>query len=488
MDLKDPIEGVGFFWLPEEPERRLPGVLRISAAGSVELEINCLSEGYLPIKGEIPLGVPSFSDEKNTHGKVFGLVKIENSDKFVALANCLYTNYTISMTGGISSSIIHVDKAFVSDRFDFLEGSDFVELRFSFPALDEWLHLSGSKVSLNLGNEGKVLGVKVDYTPPEKRNFKLPNDMVLEFNFNSTIPTTFGTVETKITQKAFVSIRSASPLPLDDLLEVASYICDFFSLCTDTSVVYEVVEGYLGREKSDAKAVNRNARVKVYYESAPKIMQNRKINRHVMLLNFSNFGERFEKAIGQWISSYSELGPVFDSFFSSVSGSYSRLEGRYLALVQGIETLHRRKMQKPVVTDEKYSKIVNNMLECVPNSMRQHFRNRLLYGNEPTLSNRIQEVLNPNLQFFKFDTFKKEYCRLIVDTRNFLTHFDRKLERRAATGIELHRLCLNFEALYSFIFLRNLGFSDNEIQSILDSSTHLKHKLIPPGRFDSKII
>ncbi|MCY3830815.1 MAG: hypothetical protein OXF89_16940 [Rhodospirillaceae bacterium] len=131
MDLKNPIEGVGFFWLPEEPERRLPGALKISGAGTVELEINCLSEGLVPIEGEEPLGEPSFSEEKNTHSKVLGLVRIGNSDKFVALENCLYVNYAISMTGGISSSTMHIDKAFISDRIDLLEENQFVELRFS---------------------------------------------------------------------------------------------------------------------------------------------------------------------------------------------------------------------------------------------------------------------------------------------------------------------------------------------------------------------
>ncbi|MCY3829173.1 MAG: hypothetical protein OXF89_08565, partial [Rhodospirillaceae bacterium] len=359
-------------------------------------------------------------------------------------------------------------------------------LRFSFPALDEWLHLSGAKVNLNLGEEGKFLGVKIDYTPPEKRNFKLPKDMELEFNFNSTIPTNFGAVETKITQKAFVSIRSASSVPLDELLEVASYIRDFFSLCTGTNIVFEIVEGYLGEKESQVKGIDRNKQVKVYYESAPRVPPNRIVNRHAMLLNFSNFDGKFEKAIGQWIGEYSEIAPAIDSYFSSVSGSYSRLEGRYIALVQGIETLHRRQMQEPVMADEKYRGIVKDMLECVPSSVMQHFRNRLAYGNEPTLLSRIQEVFCENFQFFKFDGFKKEYCRLVVDTRNFFTHYDQKLEGRAAKDLELYRLCLNFEALYVFIFLRNLGFSDTDIQSLLDHSTSLKHKLIPPGRFVGK--
>ena len=72
---------------------------------------------------------------------------------------------------------------------------------------------------------------------------------------------------------------------------------------------------------------------------------------------------------------------------------------------------------------------------------------------------------------------------LIVDTRNYLTHYDSDLESDAAKGEDLYILCLKMELLFELHFLYLMGFSAEQIQSIADKCPKLqwKRSLSLPG-------
>ncbi len=44
MRLSEPIEKHGFFWLPDDAENKIPGILRISESGEITVEISQFSE------------------------------------------------------------------------------------------------------------------------------------------------------------------------------------------------------------------------------------------------------------------------------------------------------------------------------------------------------------------------------------------------------------------------------------------------------------
>ena len=68
------------------------------------------------------------------------------------------------------------------------------------------------------------------------------------------------------------------------------------------------------------------------------------------------------------------------------------------------------------------------------------------------------------------------FIKLVVDTRNHLTHPSSDLESRAAKGENLHILCLKMELLFELYFLNLMGFSTEQIQSIADKCPKLQWK------------
>ena len=100
---------------------------------------------------------------------------------------------------------------------------------------------------------------------------------------------------------------------------------------------------------------------------------------------------------------------------------------------------------------------------------------RLQRANELTLRDRIERLIEP---FDKFVGGEREpqLVNLVVDTRNYLTHYTPSLEPRAAKGDDLYILCLKMELLFELHFLKLMGFSPQEISSIVASCRQLQIK------------
>ena len=121
----------------------------------------------------------------------------------------------------------------------------------------------------------------------------------------------------------------------------------------------------------------------------------------------------------------------------------------------------------------KFEEIRKNLIKQIPKKDRNWFGSKLQYANELTLRNRLQKMTEP------FDAFmcgekKPQLIDSIVNTRNYLTHYDSKLEPKAAKGEILQFLCRKMNALFRLHFLKLIGFNAQEIDAIVDKCSYLK--------------
>ena len=61
MRLSEPIERPGFFWLPQDPEHQVPGILRVSKSGRVTLEISYFYNPSLTLLNAPPWDTPNLA-------------------------------------------------------------------------------------------------------------------------------------------------------------------------------------------------------------------------------------------------------------------------------------------------------------------------------------------------------------------------------------------------------------------------------------------
>lgn len=224
MRIEQALVKKGYFWLPDTPDKKIPGTLTIEDGGNIELEI--VGHFYNDIKSV---------HEENTFDRIVG--EIEH-DGYITLDRCFYLQKNMSFGNSISKSTLHVHQALSGIAYDKDEDITFNSVSFSMDCLDEWVHISGFSVETVL----EYYVTTIRYIPPEKISFSLTNGMELEIGFSHTFPSGANITEAKITQKAYFKLKSEELKPLNDFVKVIYKLTHFICFATDEIVSIKNLE------------------------------------------------------------------------------------------------------------------------------------------------------------------------------------------------------------------------------------------------------
>jgi len=397
---------------------------------------------------------------------------------YVTLEDCHYVNSSTSIDPELSSSIIGATYAFVGNAYDADRDISLSELRFSTSALDEWLNISGAGVSHKLGQNNKIDSTTIQYSTPEKRQYSLPNNMTLEINFDSTVPLGPNAVETKISQRARISLRATEHRPVGEFFDLALKVQNLLCFCINEVLPPDFVVGYSDEvvlQLSDDKT--RKIPIRIFYRSTLGTEPDSSVSRRNMLLTYALLEPRFEDVLCRWLVACDKYKPTFDLFFGMRVGAYKYVEAEFLSMIQAIESLHGRRNHSQRLPKEQFDSIVGAMLRTVPTEHKNFFDNKLRHSNEPTLKNRVAAMFEPYWSLYQSTESKGELVRKIVDTRNYLTHYSSGLRTKACKGVELFHLNKRMEALLQLHFLEILGLERSTIEDIVARNRELLWKL-----------
>ncbi len=471
MRLSEPIEKPGFFWLPEEPKNQLPGVLRISESGKVTLEISYSLDLSQEITKKFPPGFSLEGPEDRNLNRIVGII----DNDLITLDGCFYKDE--NLTGGVSTSTIYANRAFIGVNYDEEEKISFSEIKFSIDGLDEWLLVSGFRVEKNWKENGGLENVFIHFSPPEEIPFNLPEEIELKFTFQWSLPSPNST-EVRINQKAYISLKSKELRPIEYFLDLVSKLHNFLRFAIDETVSLDSVTGYSReRTREIGKGKKHEIPIKVYYRSIPYSETKSEIYWPNMLFCYRNVAGQIEKILTKWLESYEIYEPAFNLYFASVSSGQKYMEWKFLSLSQGIETLHRRNSQEMQMPEEEFKDLVDTILQAIPQDRKDWMEGKLKYDNELSLRKRIKQMIKPFKDLFGNGRKRGSFISKIVDTRNYLTHYDGELAKRVSSGEDLWKLCMKLEALFQLHFLRLIGMDIKSIKSIANENHALRNKL-----------
>ncbi len=369
---------------------------------------------------------------------------------------------------------MHVNR--VLSGFAYSEGEEvlFNTFRFSVEGIDEWVGISGIKVDPQLENRT----LTITYQLPEEISFNLKNGMQLLITFSYTLPGHPYMREAKITQKTYFKLTSGEKKDLKDFIAVAHKITNLLCFAIDQTVCLDDVSATsddIQQVISDSKSLSKP--IKTYYPSLPFSKEEPKISWHTMLFRFEHIRKHAEKIFNNWFDAYNEIEPALNLYFSTKTGGQKYLDGRFLALAQGLETYHRRTSDEKFMDDDEFSKLVAIIVSECPEEKKDWLQGRLIHGNEINFGNRIKKIIEPFKKHVGSSRDRNKIIRSIVDTRNYLTHYDKSLKNKTASGNDLLTLYFKMEAFFQLHFLQILGFNQKEIKSVLDNCPQLKKKL-----------
>jgi len=459
MRIEEEYVKTGYFWLPKNEDRKIPGTLTISNGGDIELEVAGLfDESMQALNGNDDLS------------RIIGHIE---KDGLVTLDNCFYTKKNISF-GGISKSKVCVTRVLSGAAYDKDETVTFNSLSFSVDCFDEWVGISG----INVNNDWKNKTAAITYKPPENISYQLDNGMQLEICFAYTLPGSPNTTEAKITQRAYFKLASEDVRPLGDFTEIAYKSTNLMCFAIDATVT---LNSLIAKSTEIQRDIGEGRMypvpIRIYYPSIPFSEEIPKKSWHQMLFSYGAIKSNAQDVFNNWINAYEIIAPALSLYFSTKIGAQKYLDGKFLALAQGLETYHRRTSDDKRMDSNEFESLVSEIIEACPDQHLEWLKGRLTHGNEINLGKRLKQIIEPFKDKLGNNRERSSLLKKIVDTRNYLTHYNEDLKDRAAQGTELWGLCQKMEVIFQLHFLKVIGFSDDEISSVIENCYPLKRKI-----------
>lgn len=449
----------GYFWLPQNEERKIPGTLTISDGGNIELEV----------VGLFDESIKSLNKDDDL-SRIIGHIE---EDGLVTLDNCFYTKKNIPL-GGISKSKVCVNRVLSGVAYDKDEPVTFNSLSFSVDCFDEWVGISGIKVDSDWKNRTAA----ISYDPPNNIAYQLDNGMKLEICFAYTLPGFPNTTEAKITQRAYFKLSCEDLRPLSDFTKIAYKTTNLMCFAIDDTVTLRDLSAVSSEiEREIGEGEKQPVPIRIYYPSIPFSEKAPKKSWHQMLFNYGAIKSNAEDVFNNWINAYEIIAPALSLYFSTKIGAQKYLDGKFLTLAQGLETYHRRTSDEQLMDSSEFDLLVSGIIENCPEQHSEWLKGRLMHGNEINLRKRLKRIIEPFKEKLGNNKERNKLMRKIVDTRNYLTHYSENLKASAAQGKELWVLCQKMEIIFQLHFLKVIGFSDEEISSVIENCYPLKRKI-----------
>jgi len=466
----------GLFWPPSDPDKKVAGTLLISDGGKIQLELFSVFD------------INPFSLNQAHPGLVGRINGCLEGDGWVTLEGCWEkTSSEWIKSLGISGwkSVIHVHQAFIGAPYE-EEKITFNSLYFSIDGLHEWLGIE----SIHRDHKDNLKSATITYERPENLIYKLENGFRLLIWFGVSLPAHGSPIiEARVIQKAYFRLEADTEQELSKFTDIAYKLTNFMCFAVDETVsLSEVTATSQKKVMQASEGKTHPIPIRVYYESLPFTEEKPKVNR--MIFRFHDVEETFKEIIGCWLSAYEDISPTLNLYFSATTGGYRYLEGKFLALAQGLENLSREKHPGRHMQKARFKELVNDLISHCPETIeeiveeeerdkaKEWLRKRLTHANEPSLRQRIRKLVEPFEDYFGKPEERENLIAKIVHTRNYYTHYSSGLEDKAAHGgTELLELCHKMEAIFQLNFMKLIGFSDAKVTSVLNRSYKLMWKL-----------
>ena len=449
--IKEEMKLSGYFWLPKNEKKQIPGTLYISKNGDIELEI---------------LGKLSDSEDFETDIPII-CGNVENKN-YITLEDSFYVSQGLPFPDMISKSKIISNYAYLGVTCTEKNNLMFDEFTFSLDGITEWIGKSGIDVS----HSKDYTETDVKYKKLKDLEYELIDGYKLIFLLSGSIYRSSGNFEVKFTQRVKVKIVSKTLRSLKEFINLSWKIINFFSFSINNTLSIKDVK--VTSKDITRRMLERDIPVEIetIYKSTNYIEDKYSYHPYKMLFTFADIESNFEAKIKYWLQNYKVIEPTLNLYFSVKQNNHTHIESEFLFLIQALETYHRRTSNEKFMEEEKYKLLTSTLMRCCPEDQKEWLEGKLKFGNEISLRKRIQQLIEPFKDLIGTNKERKSIIGKIVDTRNYLTHYNKDLKNNAVEGIKLINVNKKLEGLLELSFLKELKFSDKEIVTIFNR--HIK--------------
>jgi hypothetical protein len=396
------------------------------------------------------------------------ILGITDAGKKITLVNCLNTRTNYSSVFGVETSAYLPHFVIVGKHFNKASQINIDEYWVRFSHLGDWVAQSGFKYEYRL-KEGR--GVNIDYSNPEQIVLYKKKGLAVSLAFTfECIPPSATRTEVFLKQETHMVVKKTQERHYTAYMDVVSQLQNFVALGVLSPVLTQEVSGVIRGNKGQKTIVD------IYYGTHDVPVRKKPIHPRDMLFYLGDVKGKSHRIIGAWLDAKALLKPVMDLYFSLLNTSFAYDEQKFLGIVQAIESYHRRRYGGTELPDEEHQRRIREILDGVPGEYKSWLKQRLSHSNEIGLKPRILYLRSRNCRLIERFLSEKEVA-IAYDTRNYLTHYDRRLENKSARGFELVKLTEKLRMLLEICFLEEVGFTSDEIDTLVMNSERFQSRI-----------
>jgi hypothetical protein len=439
----------GQWWLSSDPDKVVSGTLRYSHNDGAVLEL-----------------IGSFEDSGDMLKRPGPVVILGTSSngKNISLHGCFLIQARISEPGFSICSYL-VRTVFVGVHFSKTEDVKFRNMNVRFSRFDEWARMSGIKVEHT--DEEDVV---IRYRKPDDIRVAICDDFTIAITTRATFPA-ITQVQNKasIEQQMIIRIESAHETSIELYYSIIQHLQNF--LCLAVRETVHVLNMAGETEASKMEDMDYYRPVGIFYRS-PNISESAEdLLMWDMLFSYQDIAADFEILLRNWFKKEDVLKPICGLYFGVLNNPLQYLENRFLSLVQAAEAFHRRIYAGKYLPDSKYKDLVyiplTNAIPDMNQDLQKSLEDRLWYGNEYSLRTRLGRLLDKCGEIVpQLLGNRTEFINKIIDTRNYLTHYDQALYKRAASGADLVSLTKKLRILVEVCLVTQIGLDINKASAL----------------------
>lgn len=455
----------GYWWLPDLPDHKIPGRVEIDDDQHVTLStLGSLVE------------MATFED-----AQLDTITGITEDGKYLTLLDCSNDSFRRSFPG-IDKQNYRVRVLAVGIMLEASQNLPLKSLSFRCTDLEAWIGEDNFSIKHNQG----LSEIDIKYCQPTQSKVNLPNGYKLKISFtNEGLSYYFPQTEVKIKEKAWITIEPPQEEDLDTLLQIINHLRNFLSLVVGQPV-------YLTQMIGTSELAKKRIDDQEYYESIEFCLsgldQPTKKHKYInhstkLLLPLNAIEEEVELILRAWFNCQETIKPSLNLYFGTLYEEIMNLERDFLFLAQAVETYHRRTSSETDFTEEKHEVRLQKILDSVPSEYKSWLEGKLKYSNELSLRKRIKILIDRFSDVLGNYIQRKHFTNKVVNTRNYLTHYDPELENSAAKGTaDFLDLIYKLHTILEVCFLSELQLSDEKIAAVMEKKIQERQRIVEMNR------
>lgn len=188
---------------------------------------------------------------------------------------------------------------------------------------------------------------------------------------------------------------------------------------------------------------------------------------HKWWVNFPKISSQFGELFANWRRRREQWGPGVYLYLSTRRSESLYEEHRFIMLVWGLESLHRRRAEPARGAEKLQQKIERILSRLEEGKDKRWLQRQLEHAGEPSLEQRILETLEGLPLDLEKDALRK-FARACAEKRNEISHYGgRRHEGKYSDELEdLHKKSEALSNLYHILLLREIGIDDTTLNAI----------------------